>query len=127
LLVSLTAISLSLICIFEQNGQFGFCQTKKWTSAQQQRKTNCSERFQLFETSQLDKSVNWIVSETTEGTGVSKTSVFKISSESARGPLVTPNKKRQSKGVRRNSGEVKYDDFIRSSIRRKVHEFYFRS
>jgi hypothetical protein len=40
---------------------------------------------------------------------------------------VTPNKKIQSKGVRRNSREVKYDDFIRSSMRRKVHEFYFRN
>jgi hypothetical protein len=41
--------------------------------------------------------------------------------------FVTPDKKRQSKGVRRNNREVKYDDFIRSSIRRKVHEFYFRN
>jgi hypothetical protein len=53
--------------------------------------------------------------------------VSKIRSESARGPLVTPNKKRQSKGLRRNNREVKYDDFIRSSIRRKVYEFYFRN
>jgi hypothetical protein len=53
--------------------------------------------------------------------------VCKIRSESARGPLVTPNKKRQSKGLRRNNREVKYDDFIRSSIRRKVYEFYFRN
>jgi hypothetical protein len=83
--------------------------------------------FNYLKRLKTDKSVNWIVSETAETTGISKTSVFKIRSESARGPLVTPNKKRQIKGVRRNSGEVKYDDFIRSSIRRKVHEFYFRN
>jgi hypothetical protein len=51
-----------------------------------------------------DKSVNWTVSETAEATGISKTLFFKIRTESARGPLVTPNKKRQSNGVRRNSG-----------------------
>jgi hypothetical protein len=54
-----------------------------------------------------DKSVNWIVSETAEATGISKTSVFKIRTESVRGPLVTPSKKRQSNGVRRNSRKVK--------------------
>jgi hypothetical protein len=64
-----------------------------------------------------DESVNWIVSETTESTGISKTYVFKIRSESVRNPLVIPNK-RQSKWLRRNNREVKYDDFIRSSIRR---------
>jgi hypothetical protein len=69
-----------------------------------------------------DKSVNWIVSETTAATGISRTSVFKIRSESARDPLVTPNKKRQSKGI-----VGKHDDIIRSSMRRKVHEFYFRN
>jgi hypothetical protein len=74
-----------------------------------------------------DKCVNWIVSETTEATGILATSVFKICSESARGPLVTPNKKRQSKGLCRNRREVKYDDIIRSSIRQKVNEFYFRN
>jgi hypothetical protein len=53
-----------------------------------------------------------------KATDISTTSVFKIRNESARDPLVTPNKKRQSKGLRRNSREVKYDDFIISYIRR---------
>jgi hypothetical protein len=56
--------------------------------------------------------VNWIVSQTVQTSGVSKTSVFKVRSKSAWGLLVTTSKKRQSKGVHRNSRKMKYDGVI---------------
>jgi hypothetical protein len=52
---------------------------------------------------------------------------LKIGSGSARGTLAIQNKKGRSKGMHNNSRYVKYGDFIRSSVRRKFHEFYFWS
>jgi hypothetical protein len=57
-----------------------------------------------------DKNGNWIVSETAE---FRQRRFLKLRiTESARGPLMTACKKRQSKGRRRNSSGVKYDGFI---------------
>jgi transposase len=74
-----------------------------------------------------DKSSSWLAAETATATGTSKNTVFNIRSEAARGPLRTPNKKRRSRGTRSSSRKVKYNDCVRSGIRRKVHEFYFKN
>jgi hypothetical protein len=74
-----------------------------------------------------DKNVNRIVSETAEATGIFKTSGFKIRSESACGPLVTPCKYRKRKGVRINRREVKYDDLSEVLCTEKLMNFIFET
>jgi hypothetical protein len=64
--------------------------------------------------------VNCVANETTEATGISKTLVFKVCSESLRGTLVNQSKTRQNK-VRKKRREVKYDDFFRNPMRRKLY------
>jgi hypothetical protein len=81
--------------------------------------------FNYIKAKNPDKSISWLAAETATATGTSKNTVFDIQSEAARGPLRTSNNKRRSRGIRSNSRKVKYNDFVRSGIRRKVHEFYW--
>lgn len=83
--------------------------------------------FEYFKTRNPDKSVSWVVSETAEATGISEKSVYSIRRQSSRGPVLTPSKKRQRKRKQKNSRELKYDEFTRSCIRRKVHSFFLRN
>lgn len=73
------------------------------------------------------KPVQWIADETAAAVGVSSTTVFATRREAASGTIKTPNKKRKSRCIRVNSREAKYDDFVRSAIRRKVHSFYMKN
>ena len=53
--------------------------------------------------------------------------IYKIRCEASRGPVVTPKKKKTQGGVRKNCRKMKYNDFIRSGIRRKVHGFFLEN
>ena len=65
------------------------------------------------------QSVIWCVNECAEATGICVSTIFKIRSESNRGPVLTPKKRKTSilqKPSRKTSRKIKYSDFIRCYI-----------
>jgi hypothetical protein len=72
---------------------------KSGQSLQRQERQIVVDVFNYIKAKNPDKSVRWLAAETATATGTSKNTVFNIRSEAARGPLRTPNKKKQSRGA----------------------------
>lgn len=66
-----------------------------------------------------------VVKETCEATRTSQASFYRIKKEASKGPLTTPKKKREV--TYKTSRQMKYNNFIRTAIRRHVHAFYFKN
>ncbi|RZF32598.1 hypothetical protein LSTR_LSTR011045 [Laodelphax striatellus] len=82
--------------------------------------------FEYFRTSNSDKSVDFAVSRTSEATGISKRSVYRLRTEQKKGSVKTP-RKTKIRNVYKNCRTVKYDGFTISAIRKTVHSFLKRN
>jgi hypothetical protein len=102
--VSLSLISSSLICIFNRMDNFASVKQKSEQMLRSKERRTVVNIFSYMKRLRRDQIVNWITGETAEATGISETSVIKIRSESARGPMVTSSKKGPTKRVGRYSG-----------------------
>jgi hypothetical protein len=72
-------------------------------------------------------SITEAVRETSKATGCSESTVYRVRKEASRGPLVTPSKTKNIRHPYKNSRTVIFDDFVRSGVRRKVHESFVKN
>ena len=81
--------------------------------------------FNVFKYFITKMNVSEAVRETSAATGCSQREVYRIRKEGSKGKFHTPKKSRDSKVSGRTMPKMKaYDDVIRSSIRRVVHDFF---
>lgn len=84
--------------------------------------------FNVYKYFRRNYTVNKAVNETCDATGVSHRTVYRILKRSSQGPFTTPTKKRKFLKVQRKDSRIaKYDSFVLSAIRQKVHSFYFQN
>lgn len=100
---------------------------KKRKSGQKLRSKEKQIVFNVFKHFNKDKTVSDAVKQTSIATGCSERTVYSIRQEASRGPLKTPSKTKPCRIPNRNSRTEIYDDFVKSAIRRKVHNFFINN
>lgn len=83
--------------------------------------------YNYFKISISEETDSEIIKKTCEATGVSRRTVYRLKKESAKGQVITPRKNRKTGVTYKSSRRVKYDELVRSAIRRKVHLFFLRN
>lgn len=72
-------------------------------------------------------SVTELVKEISKATGCSERTIYKIRKEASKGLTAITTKTRLRKRENKNSRNVKYDSYVKSSIRIKVHNYFYQN
>lgn len=83
--------------------------------------------YSYFKKTFSEETETEIIKKTCEATCVSRRTFYRLKKESAKAQVITPRKQRKSGVTYKSSRDVKYDDFLRSAIRRKVHSYFLRN
>ncbi len=83
--------------------------------------------FEYLKRNHPKRSQSFVVNELCKATGISRRSFYIIKKENEKGEITTPKKTRATGLKCRTIRKVKYDDFVRSAIRRKFHAFLFKN
>lgn len=75
----------------------------------------------------VKKSLSEIIREISASTGCSERTIYKIKKEASKGVTFAPSKTRVRKKENKNSRNIKYDSFVKSSIRRKVYNYFLQN
>lgn len=80
--------------------------------------------YKYFQETAECMSVTKLVEKTSEVTGISVATIYRIRNQAAKGPLYSPGKRKMKrKGLQRNDRLKTYDDNIQSNIRRIVSTY----
>lgn len=73
------------------------------------------------------RSISEVIREISKATGCSERTIYKIRKEASKGIVVTANRTRLRKKENKNSRNVKYDSYVKSGIRKKVHNYFLQN
>lgn len=74
-----------------------------------------------------EKSISEVIREISKATGCSERTIYKIRKEASKGITVINNRTRLRKNENKNSRNIKYDSFIKSLIRKKIHNHFLQN
>lgn len=74
-----------------------------------------------------NRSISEVIREISKATGCSERTIYKIRKEASKGVIVSSNRTRLRKKENKNSRNVKYDSYVKSAIRKKIHNYFLQN